>query len=256
MAILDNKELIGADIRGGNAAFWGTLAHREMEQRARPGAYQEVTIPPFEFGGVMVEGKVDHVSGNFKIIKDWKTHNESSQGFKFGAYEKGGLDPEGAAQLNIYRIGIAKAILKTEPSEYKPKLLLVHGANVPHGKVPWFEAEQPIMSEEQVLALRPFDDEKHPQTQPFTVRELMGQLVDANRRIAAGEEADGVIASIPLVGKNVWAWRWNKSTRQKERLAVGDKCTKYCAAKRACDEIALAAGVPKGVVATLGFGDE
>lgn len=245
--ILDNKEIEGLDVRGGNAAFWGTLAHREMEALAAPGVYQEITIPPFEFGGVMVEGKVDRVSGDFSVILDWKTHNETSQGFKFDNYAKGGLDAETAAQLNIYRIGIAKAVLKVDPVTYRPKLIAAHGANVPHGKVSWFEAEAPIMTEEALLAMRPFDDDKHPGTQRYTMKELMEQLVDANAAITRGEPVDSVISAMPLVGANVWAWRWNKQSRTRERLRVGDKCTKYCSAKRECDRIALLTAVPSGL---------
>lgn len=231
--ILDNKEIV-YDVRSGNQTYHGTLLHRELERCARPGAYQEIVIPPFQLGDYFVEGRTDRVAGDFSVIKDWKSHSENSQRFKYEYFMKGERDPEGAAQLNIYRIGIAKSVLKVEPMEYRPKLVLVHGANVAFDGVPWFEAEQPVLSEEQILALRPFDDAKHPGTQPFTVRELMKQHVDATTRIKAGEPIDDVIKSMPMVGQNVWAWKWNKAARSHVRQAIGDKCLKYCVAAEAC----------------------
>lgn len=231
--ILDNKPVV-YDVRSGNQTYHGTMLHRELERCARPGAYQEIVIPPFEFGGALLEGRTDRVAGDFTVIKDWKSHAESSQRFKYEHFQKGGRDPEGAAQLNIYRIGIAKSVLKVNPDEYRPRLALVHGANTNFDGVPWFEAEQPVMTEEQILNLRPFDDEKNPGTQHFTVRELMAQHIDANKRLAAGEPLDDVIRSMPMVGKDVWAWKWNKFTKSRVRQEIGDKCRKYCVAAEVC----------------------
>lgn len=248
-AILDNKQ-IAYDPRGGNNAFHGTLLHKVLEDMEAPGEYKEVTIPPFPFGGVMLEGKCDRVASDFSVIKDWKTHAESSQGWKFKDFNEGKQDLEGAIQANIYRIGIAKSILKIEPDKYRPTLILVHGANTAHGGVPWFEWEQPILTEEQILKMRPHDDREHPGTQPFTVAELIKQHVDFAvakesldpKKGNATGQIDNIIANMPLVGKNMWAWRWNKAARAKQRLEFGDKCTRYCTAARECFELERRAG--------------
>ena len=238
--ILDNKEIV-YDVRSGNQTKHGSMLHREMERCARPGTYQEIVIPPFEFGGYMLEGRTDKVAGDFSMIKDWKGHSENSQKYKYEKFVKGASDPEGAAQLNLYRIGIAKTVLNRPPEDYRPKLILVHGANTSFDGIPWYEQECPIMSEEQILNLHSFDDDQNPGTQPFTVRDLMDQFATAHKRITAGEDVDAVINDMPLVGQNVWAWKWNKKTRSRTRVPIGDKCLKYCVAAETCMGIA---GIP------------
>lgn len=255
--ILDNKAIV-YDVRNGGAAFFGTLMHERMARLARPGAYKEIVIPPFEFGGYQLEGKTDRVKGDFSEIKDWKGHSEQTQNFKYKRFMEGKVDHEGAAQLNIYRIGIAKSVLHIDPAEYRPRLVLVHGANVSWGSPPWFEAEQPIMSEEEILAMRPFDDDENPMTQPYTVRELMEQHIEAQKRIdsikasgltesAKAREIDNIIADMPMVGRNVFVWKYNRKTRRREKLPCGDKCTKYCAAVRDCFALEQTKGVPAGI---------
>ena len=235
--ILDNKEIV-YDVRQGLTTWHGTVKHRALKEHAIPGSYPEIRIAPFPFGEFEIEGVTDKVSADFKVIRDWKFHSQTSQGFKYERFRKGTTDPEGAAQLNIYRIGIAKSILKVAPEEYRPRLVLVHGAEVKYGEVGSFEAEQPLMSEAEVLALRPFDDEREPGTQPHTVKAIMQMLADATTAIRAGVDVDQVIREVPMVGRNVWVWKWNKQSKRRERLAIGDKCTKYCNAKRACFELA------------------
>lgn len=263
------------DVRSGNSTYHGTILHKALEENARADYRAEVEIPEFEFGGYRVSGYSDVVAANGALIKDWKGHAETSHGFKYERFKKGKLDVEGAAQINLYRIGLAKA-RGVDPGTYRPKLLLVHGANVRHGSEPWFEAEQPIMSEGQILALRPFDDEDHPGTQPYTVADLMKQHAEAdkaikavlaNPRLVAADKTvavDRIIAAMPLVGKNVWRWRWNKAVRRKEKQAVGDKCAKYCAAARDCawlqlfkqaDGTGIKPPMPADPVAVLGGGE-
>lgn len=248
-AILDNKD-VPFDVRRFNSIHWGTVLHAELARHAKEGDYKEVAIPPFPFGGYELQGTFDHVRADFRLLKDWKTHGENKQGWSYKDFIKGKPNREGAAQLNLYRIGIAKSVLKVEPDSYRPTLLLVHAANVAHDGVPWYEQECPIMSEEQILALRPHDDDEHPLTQPYTVAELMQQLAEFDRKRRLLTPADGnyneavsrLIAEMPMVGAGVWAWKWNSRARRKEKLAIGDKCTKYCAARDICMGLERAAG--------------
>lgn len=240
--ILDSTPVKGYDVRDGNATFWGQQFHKILERFATPGSYPEIKIDPFPFGQYEVQGRTDKVAADFTIIKDWKGHSESKQEWSYKDFVKGLPEHEESAQLNIYRIGIAKSVLKVDPDSYRPKLLTVHGAWTKKAGTPWYEREHPIMTEAQILALRPHDEVDAPFTQPHTVADIMKMLVEGRARIDAGEPIDKVITDLPMVGANIWAWKWNPKAKRKERQPLGLKCTDYCAAAATCLGAQRAAG--------------
>lgn len=230
-------------------AKWGSVFHDRLHQRAARGTYAEVSLPPDGaeppiLFGVPVRGKVDKVRADFSEICDWKTHGETSHQIKYRLKQAGRIDRELAAQLNIYRILIARSVLKVPDDQFRPVLTAWHVAQVrarrgpgepppkPRGKSGWmpeeppppgFRVRLPIMSEEEIARMRPFDDDEAPGTQPYTVRDFVGMYEGFRRDRAAGMAMqDAVRKNLPLVGRGVWK---------------GTKCTRYCAALELCDGI-------------------
>lgn len=228
---------ISYDVRRGLTTWHGTIKHKAMHEAGLPGHYQEIVIPPFPFGDFTLEGATDKVKGDFSQITDWKFHSESSQGAKISRLGKGEVDWEGAAQLNIYRIGIAKTVLKVDPDIYRPRLVLVHLAETKAVGVPAFEWAAPIMTEEEILALRPHDHERFAYTQPYTVAQILAYLQEAVTAIKSGVAPDVAIAQVPLVGKAMWAMQWDPKGKRWIKKEWGLKCTTYCAAKVECMRI-------------------
>jgi len=243
-SILSDEIPLALDVRRLHSGQAGTSWHKAIrEGGARADSQYELRLPSTELFGVEVSGRCDRVSLDWSEIEDWKTHGESSMGFKWRNAKSGRVDRELAAQLNLYRLIIARLILKVPDAEYRPRLIGWHMAMVRaqrgpgepppkpgyKGRMPeeppppGFRVTLPIMSEDEIGRLRPFDDEDSPGMQPYSVRDIVKMYVDYRAaRVAGATLTDALRAHVPLVGRGVWR---------------GTMCTRYCAALEACNEV-------------------
>ena len=241
--ILADEVPLAIDVRRLHSLRAGTMWHKEMARHPRADSNYEVSLGPAEVLGIPLSGRLDRVSKDWGEIEDWKTHAESSMGFKWRDARGGKLDRELAAQLNLYRILIAKSILKVDPAEYKPRLIGWHLAMVraqpgpgepppkpgKNGKMPElpppsaFRVVLPIMSEEDIGRLRPFDSEDAPGTQPYSVSDIVAMYVAYQWARSNGMSREEALKRhVPLVGRGIWR---------------GTCCTRYCAALEECDKV-------------------
>ncbi len=242
--ILCDTRSIAVDVRKMHSADSGSRLHASMLEDADPGAYTEIAIPGAPLFGVKIGGRVDTVRSDLSEIRDWKFHGEKSQGFKRSRRDKGLPDRELAAQLNIYRLLIARSVLHVPDNEFRPRLTGWHLAmtGAPRGRIeppptprgargwvpeepppPGMAFECPIMTEDEIARLRPFDDDNAPGTQPYTVREIVGMYVAYRDAVAGGADPDAALkAHVPLVGRGVWR---------------GTMCSRYCIALEECDKV-------------------
>lgn len=233
------------DVLSYNSIYDGVIEHAAMQRTAPPGTYTEIRLPPEgaeppRLFGVPIEGTIDFVTADLREIHDYKKHSESAQAFKF---ESGGADPEVAAQMNIYRLMLAQCV----PDAKVERLVVWHGAmtsantktfRTKQPVPPWFAVALPLMSEEEIAAMRPHGGE-------HTVQQIVDAyvrfetekaevLLPTDREVGVrGEPAEynypddgrrlkAALKNIPLVGRGMWK---------------GQKCQRYCAVKDICDDI-------------------
>lgn len=240
--LLDNEGIVFDPIKA-HSGHAGSVWHAEMERHVK-GARTTVTLPPTPMFGIEVSGEFDKAAQDWSEIVDWKTHGESSMELKWQRFQSGQPDRELAAQLNIYRLAIARSILKVPDDQYQPRLIgwhlaMVRAAAGPgeppiepsrrggYGKKepppPAFQVQCPIMSEDEIARVRPFDDERSPGAQPYTVREIVRMYAEYHAAVKAGMSMDLALRRhVPLVGRGMWG---------------GKKCTRYCSALGACDKV-------------------
>lgn len=221
VAILDSIPITYDPVRG-HSAYIGTLVHKDMEEGGEPGEYTEIEVPPPGCDppivcGIPMRGKIDDVSAPLDGIGDYKFHGDRSYNFKA---DRGGVSPELRAQLSIYKYAIERSV----PGANIKRLWCWHGAMTAatNGTGPWFDVEVPPMTEEEILNLRPLDDERKPGKQPYTVRDFIKMYADHAERVANGMDVRESIKLIPLVGRPMFG---------------GKKCTNYCSAMFQCNEM-------------------
>lgn len=220
VAIEDNIPSM-LDLRQTNTPHVGTVIHREMAfQQSAENANVRVSGQLF---GVQITGEMDVVlrnkEGKVEAIEDYKFHGEVSQGFKFSA----AVDPEGAAQLNIYRM-----LGEQCRDDFAVKRMgLWHGAIVSaRSKAPaWFYRPVPMLTEQNIANIKP-------NGAAYTVAQIVEQYAAFHRGLHAlpegleGAEREqavrALIKTMPLVGREMWR---------------GSKCTTYCVVRRTCDAI-------------------
>lgn len=218
VAIEDNCDNV-ADLRQMNNMQNGTMKHAFLSQHRRTGCDYNVRVAGTLFG-TAISGEMDKYNRSIGEIEDWKGHSESAQNVMFGKSS----NPEGAAQLNIYRL----LLQQSEPDAPVKKMGLWHNAMTSAKSMApaWFYRPVPFMSEEEIGALRPYGAK-------YTVREIVGMLLAFKKEAAeiiTSNHSEGVrmqllrmaIKDIPLVGREMWR---------------GAKCNLYCAVKRTCDAI-------------------
>lgn len=216
-AILDNAD--GGtvlDVTSMNAIHWGNVMHKELERMAHASGYAEVRIPPEGADppmicGVPIIGKVDIVSKDYKVIGDYKTHSEYAQ-----KWVSNSAKIEDTVQLNFYRIGIAKSVLNVDPREYLPDLVIWHGAMASaNGPAPWIRARAKIMTEEEILAVKPKGATR-------TVADFIQTYQNFHKELKLGVPVQDAIKRMPLDGRP---------------MMRGKKCLMYCLAKGPCDQL-------------------
>lgn len=181
--------------------------------------------------GVEVSGEPDEING---LIDDYKVHNEVTQRFTAAAPPK----PELVAQLNLYRILHEMQnpeLVRGKFGDYEvierdsKGMGAFHGANTPKNSPvpPWFYQEIPLMTSEQIGAMRPLGG-------GYTVEEIAETLQTAVEKIIMIrqtpctmndiEAVARVIKEVPLMGESQ---KYGKST----------KC-EYCSVALKCGELA------------------
>jgi len=242
-ALLLDERPVPVDVKRLHSAAFGHEWHDLMAAR-RGASLAKVVIPATELFGVQVSGEVDKVAPDWSTITDWKVHGETAQRMKHNKRKAGGVDRDLAAQLNIYRILIARSILKVPDDEYRPTMVGWHLAMVsaephpseppptPRGKSGWVpdapvppgvQVVCPVMTEAEIARHRPLDDDRSPGTQPYTVREIVKMYVDFRAARVGGMAFDQALRThVPLVGRNIFG---------------GKQCLRYCAALPLCDKV-------------------
>lgn len=227
-ALFQDLKDVSFDVRSANSMEWGTAIHSHLETDPDEDQYVEIrfggpgdTLPAARLfvgmidglmdEGVLICGKVDHITLGYGEIHDYKCHSENSQRFQ----ASGKLDPTTAAQLNIYRLAIEQ-VVPAAAGKFET-LIVYHGAMTSaRGPEPWITAVQPMMTEQQILGVKPNGGD-------HTVREIIIAYRDFERRKAEGCPLDENLAQVLLGGRSMFGRK---------------KCTDYCqpGVKMACDE--------------------
>lgn len=227
--IIEDNIPVPFDVLSYNSIYDGIIEHDAMQRHAPPGTYAEIHLPlpgqsPPMLFGVPVEGTIDFVTADMREIHDYKKHSETAQKFKF---QRGGADPELAAQLNIYRLLLEQCVAGTRIE----KLVVWHGAMTSAaGAPPWFRVELPLMDEAQIARIKPHGGD-------YTVQDIVNAYVgfagattsadlptDAEVGLAGagGTKLEAAIRAVPLQGRKMWN---------------GKKCQLYCSVRDTCDRI-------------------
>ena len=218
IAIADNCDIDGVDIRTFDSRRKGSVIHADLQAHAAKG-YAELEFPQEgrpapTLLGEPVSGRVDNVSADFSIIEDYKSHSELS--YKMKGIPEGGPDND-TAQLNIIRVLIARGVLDIPPEGYRPKLVIWHTAQTSAGRPPWIPIEHPYMSEEEIGEFKPCRGD-------YTVTQILGYYRQFRFDMEMGVDLDVALRQIPLVGRG---FKFGKKPNQ--------KCLVYCTMKGYCD---------------------
>jgi len=211
VVLLDTHEVEGFDWRRANSLHWGNILHADLHKHAPPGYYAEVRVPPPGKDapivlGLPLRGTLDCVTADLGTVIDYKSHSEKKQATTV-KYPPG---PEVVAQLSVYGM-----MLQRSYDVPMPRLIIQHGAMVSAGGVPWYEMEVQPMTEEAILALRPFGGQ-------YTVADRVAAYKQFSADIEAGVPLREAAKRVPLMGRTMFK---------------GSKCLKYCFAKKLCDDL-------------------
>ena len=215
------------DVRAANSLEWGTAIHSHLETEPEEDQYVEIrfggpgdALPPARLfaglgglpeDGILICGKVDHVTLGYGEIHDYKCHGESSQRFK----ASGKLDETTAVQMNIYRKALEQVVVGATAGCFQ-RLIAYHGAmTAARGPEPWIPQVQPMMTEEEILNTRTSGGAS-------TVREHIEDYIGFTARAAAGVELRENLKLLPLRGRTMYGKK---------------KCSDYCmpGTKAECD---------------------
>jgi hypothetical protein len=225
----DTKDYV-FDPSHANSPHWGTAIHDKLS-RNKSSQYFEVRfgapgdrLPASrlfrgEMGlvgteGVVLCGKIDKITLGYGAIHDYKLHSETSQRWK--GKESGKTDWTTAGQLNIYRHSLEQ--VEEAATGRIQELIAYHGAMTSkRGPKPWIPEVLPLMTEEQILDVKPGGGE-------YTVREIIREYQHFFIRQADGMPEDENLEKVALVGRTMFN---------------GSKCVDYCqpGVKAACDKI-------------------
>lgn len=212
------------DPRADDAAYDGTLIHKDLEENAPPGGYRELTFPvegcpQTMFLGVPIRGKLDFLYSDLHAIDDYKTHGQGSAYYKAKSAKP---DEEDIAKLNLYRLCVEQT-LGVSPK----KLTLWHYYRAPmrplpdrleaegyvytpdHGRNPltgWFSRDVPERNEAWIASVKPYGAH-------HTIGEIFDMYRYFHKRVAEGASYEEAISAIPLVG---------------EPMFKGGQCSTYC----------------------------
>jgi len=131
--LLDTRPVF-LDLRRAYSAYVGSERHDAIRRRTR-GAFDELKLDA-ELFGTRVAGICDKVRHDMTEIVDWKFHGSVAQQMKWKRHRAGQPDRELAAQLNIYRLLIARSVLQVPDDDFRPKLTAWHMAMVSAGRGP------------------------------------------------------------------------------------------------------------------------
>lgn len=242
-ALRDNLP-VTIDLTAFNNLMHGIAGHAWLAS-GKGTAYKEMRFPiagkdsrlfvgtPSE---VPVSGRVDLISPDACVIKDYKFHGADQQRFKYEDVQKGVVDEDWRVQFSVYKMLAERSI----EGAHIDRAYAWNGAMVgKRSSAPaWFKTSIPFLSEEQILKLHPLGGktsvaENIAITKQFHLRlEAINALETTDLgRLEATEQA---IAEMPLSGQDM-GWRGKKG-------GFTSKCG-YCEVKRDCDRLAGVVGV-------------
>lgn len=221
------------DVLSYNSIYDGIIEHEAMQRHAPAGTYAEVHLPlpgqslPRLFG-TEIEGTIDFVTADMREIHDYKKHSETAQKFKF---QRGGSDPELAAQLNIYRLLLEQCV----PGAHIERLVVWHGAMTSAaGPPPWFRVELPLMDEAAIERIKPHGGE-------YTVRQIIDaywQFESERKGLVLPTDAEvGLAGAVPDPAADPLALAIRRVPLMGRKMWGGKKCVSYCPVKDLCDRI-------------------
>ena len=242
-----------------NSIQWGKAVHKYLEEINNGGWWHEFPIPtdgawalrqtetpPFEIKepvamfGLPLYATIDRVRKDFAALEDYKCQGDRAYSYHINK-APGIIKAEHAAQLNVYRMALEKALPEHTRSE-QMKMSAWYGCMTASGMAPWDKCESPYMTEDDITVIKPGGGKytfgqnltiigaafkevtKLMETKEFRALDFM------QRRLKMRTTVVDLLKQLPFFGADMFG---------------GKKCEKYCSAPHDCAEVGYYAGGTK-----------